>query len=156
LTTVSDMADAVPFWRHKRLEEMTETEWESLCDGCGRCCLEKLEADDNSALYPLDVGCKLLDPATGRCSDYPNRLSRVPGCVKLTPVTLPDTYWLPPTCGYRRVMLGQDLDWWHPLVSGDANTVRHAGVCDWSLHRAASRRAAGKPHGRLAIAGGDG
>lgn len=126
--TDSTLPGARPFWEYKRLDEMTEAEWESLCDGCGRCCLEKIEADDTHVVYPLDVGCGLLDPATGGCCDYPNRQRRVSGCVKLTAANIPQTYWLPPTCAYKRLHLGQPLEWWHPLVSGDPDTVRAAGV----------------------------
>jgi uncharacterized cysteine cluster protein YcgN (CxxCxxCC family)/dihydrodipicolinate synthase/N-acetylneuraminate lyase len=123
-----DGSDAGPFWRNKRLEDMTESEWESLCDGCGRCCLEKLKADDSGEVYNVDVGCELLDPASGRCSDYANRLTRDVGCFKLAPTHVPDMDWLPPTCAYRRVFLGKPLEWWHPLVSGDPNTVHQAGI----------------------------
>jgi uncharacterized protein len=123
-----DESGAVPFWRQKRLEEMTEGEWESLCDGCGRCCLEKLRADDNGEVYHLDVGCRLLDPVTARCTDYRNRLSHDVGCFKMTPQMVSDMDWLPPTCAYRRIFLGKPLDWWHPLVSGDLNTVHEAGI----------------------------
>lgn len=122
------MTDTVPYWQRKRLEEMTESEWESLCDGCGRCCLVKLSADDSRVVYNIDVGCELLDPASGRCSDYANRLARDVGCWKMTPAHIPNMSWMPPTCGYRRVFLGQKLDWWHPLVSGDPATVHEAGI----------------------------
>ncbi len=126
--TEFDGPGATPFWQHKRLEEMTDGEWESLCDGCGRCCLAKLQADDSGDVYHVDVGCELLDTATGRCSDYANRLSRNVGCSQMTPRRVPSMDWLPPTCGYRRVLLGRPLKWWHPLVSGDPNTVHEAGI----------------------------
>jgi hypothetical protein len=118
-----------PFWKTKSLEQMTDSEWESLCDGCGRCCLVKLEdADDKNRTYFTDVGCRLLDGATCRCTDYPNRTKQVPDCVRLTPRNVRRIVWLPPTCGYRLVADGRNLYWWHPLVSGDPTTVHTAGI----------------------------
>lgn len=160
--TDSETTSQVPFWRRKRLQEMTESEWESLCDGCGRCCLAKVSADDSRDVYTVDVGCELLDPASGRCSDYANRLTRDVGCWKMTPAHVPDMAWMPPTCGYRRVFLGQQLDWWHPLVSGDPDTVhkagmsaagrfirpRHAGPLEYHTVDWPSREATGKPRDR--------
>ena len=122
-------ADEPPFWKTKSLEQMTDSEWESLCDGCGRCCLVKLEdADDKNRTYFTDVGCRLLDGDTCRCADYPNRTKKVPDCVRLTPKNVRKIVWLPPTCGYRLVADGRDLYWWHPLVSGDPDTVHTAGI----------------------------
>ena len=121
--------DEVPFWKRKSLEQMTDSEWESLCDGCGRCCLVKLEdADDAARTYFTDVGCRLLDGDTCRCKDYPNRTKKVHDCVRLTPRNVKRIVWLPPTCGYRLVADGRDLYWWHPLVSGDPDTVHEAGI----------------------------
>ena len=117
----------VPFWR-KPLEAMTPSEWESLCDGCGRCCLVKLEDEDTGDTYYTDVACKLLEAGTCRCADYPNRQREVPDCVRLTPEAVRTISWLPPTCAYRLVREGRDLPWWHPLVSGRAETVAEAGV----------------------------
>jgi uncharacterized cysteine cluster protein YcgN (CxxCxxCC family) len=117
-----------PFWKTKSLTEMTESEWESLCDGCGRCCLNKLEEEDTGKLFFTDVGCRLLDGQTCRCRDYPNRLDLVDDCLKITPQQLTEIDWLPPSCGYRLVAEGKDLYWWHPLVSGDPDTVHIAGV----------------------------
>ncbi len=117
-----------PFWRTKTLKDMTRAEWESLCDGCGRCCLHKLRDDDTGELAWTNVACRLLDTQSCRCSDYANRRARVPDCVKLTPKQLGTIDWLPPSCAYRLVAEGQDLPWWHPLVSGDAETVVTAGV----------------------------
>ncbi|OJY43149.1 MAG: hypothetical protein BGP08_21005 [Rhizobiales bacterium 64-17] len=124
------MADTapLPFWRTKRLDQMTRTEWESLCDGCGRCCLNKLEEEDTREIFFTDVVCKLFDAGTCRCSDYKNRQKKVPDCVKLTPEEVADFNWLPPTCGYRLLAEGKELMWWHPLVSGNAETVHEAGV----------------------------
>ena len=121
--------EEVPFWHRKSLSEMTDSEWESLCDGCGRCCLVKLEdADDSSRTYFTDVGCRLLDGETCRCSDYPNRSAKVKDCVRLTPRNINRIVWLPPTCAYRMLADGGDLYWWHPLVSGDPDTVHQAGI----------------------------
>ena len=117
-----------PFWRVKRMSEMTAKEWESLCDGCGRCCLNKLtDIDTNETVY-TDVGCELLDGQTCRCTDYAHRQAKVSDCVKLTWRNVKRLGWLPPTCGYRLIAEGRDLAWWHPLVSGDPNTVHEAGV----------------------------
>jgi uncharacterized protein len=117
-----------PFWRTKRLTEMTAAEWESLCDGCGRCCLNKLEEEDTGRIYFTDVGCKLLDAESCRCGDYARRDEKVPDCVRLTPHNVSRLAWLPPTCAYRLVAEKRDLYWWHPLVSGDPHTVHAAGV----------------------------
>ncbi|HUI97959.1 MAG TPA: YcgN family cysteine cluster protein [Xanthobacteraceae bacterium] len=119
---------AEPFWKTKTLAEMTAAEWESLCDGCARCCLNKLEEEDTGKLYFTDVGCRLLDGETCRCRNYAHRLDVVTDCVKLTPQTLPEIAWLPPSCAYRLVAEGKDLYWWHPLVSGDPESVHIAGV----------------------------
>jgi uncharacterized cysteine cluster protein YcgN (CxxCxxCC family) len=120
-------ADA-PFWKTKTLEEMSHDEWESLCDGCGRCCLHKLRDDVTEALSFTNVACRLLDTHSCQCSDYAKRRRRVPDCVSLTPEVVREVDWLPPSCAYRRVADGKDLAWWHPLVSGDKNTVHEAGV----------------------------
>jgi uncharacterized cysteine cluster protein YcgN (CxxCxxCC family) len=119
---------SVPFWRQKSLAEMTDGEWESLCDGCGRCCLVKLEEEGTERIYFTDVGCRLLDSAGCRCRDYPARSEKVPDCVRLTPEVVDEIGWLPPTCGYRLVAERRDLYWWHPLVSGDPSTVHAAGI----------------------------
>jgi len=117
-----------PFWRSKAMSEMTRAEWESLCDGCGRCCLNKLiEEETNDTLF-TDVSCKLLDGQTCRCRDYSHRHAKVKDCVQLTPRNVRRLKWLPPTCGYRLVAEGKDLAWWHPLVSGDPETVHTAGI----------------------------
>lgn len=118
---------AEPFWR-KGLEALSKGEWESLCDGCGRCCLVKLEDDDTGRIHFTGIACKLLELGTCRCSDYAHRSRRVPDCVRLTPQTVRAIPWLPPTCAYRLVAEGKDLMWWHPLVSGSPDTVHAAGV----------------------------
>ena len=120
--------DEPPFWEVKTHEEMTREEWESLCDGCGRCCLVKLEDVDSGEIHFTDIGCKLLDAKTCRCRDYRRRRSRVADCVKLTPEAVRTLSWLPVTCAYRRIAEGRGLAWWHPLVSGTPETVHQAGV----------------------------
>ena len=119
---------AVPFWRAKTLAQMNAREWESLCDGCGRCCLVKLEDDDTGEVHYTDVGCRLLDAGSCRCRDYRRRQRKVADCVRLTPASVASLRWLPPTCAYRLLDEGRDLPSWHPLVSGDPATVHAAGV----------------------------
>lgn len=122
------------FWETKRLDEMTEPEWEAICDGCARCCLAKLEDEDDGTVYYTDVACKLLDLELCRCRDYANRTSAVPGCIALSPQALDDLWMMPPSCSYRRLAEGRGLPDWHHLLSGDAQTV-HAQ--DWSIKAAA-------------------
>jgi hypothetical protein len=117
-----------PFWQTKRLHEMTPAEWESLCDGCGRCCLKKLEDEDTGAVVYTDVACRLLDVATCRCSRYADRRREVADCIALGPDDAKKLAWLPATCAYRRLAEGKPLDWWHPLVSNDPATVHRAGI----------------------------
>ncbi len=121
-------AEDVPFWEAKSLGEMTDSEWESLCDGCGKCCLNKLEEEGTDRTFYTDVGCQLLDGETCRCRDYPHRLEKVEDCVRLTPESLKTISWLPPSCAYVLLAEGKRLYWWHPLVSGDPTTVHTAGV----------------------------
>ncbi len=117
-----------PFWRRKTLAEMTRSEWESLCDGCAKCCLDKLEDDDTGEIQYTEVACRLLDLGTCRCTDYSNRTRFVPDCVVLTPRTVGRLTWLPSSCAYRLISEGKDLAWWHHLVSGDPESVHRAGV----------------------------
>ena len=133
-----------PFWKTKTLAEMSEAEWESLCDGCGKCCLVGLEDEDSGEIYLTDVACKLFDSGACRCGDYANRQKLVHDCVKLTPENVPELNWLPKTCAYRLVQQKRDLFWWHPLVSGDPDTVHEANV---------SVRGKTRPEGRLKIPG---
>lgn len=122
------MAAELPFWKTIPLERMSRAQWESLCDGCGRCCLHKLRDSDTEALHHTDVACRLLDRTTARCTDYANRRARVPDCIHLTPRRLAAMDWLPPTCAYRLLAEGRDLPDWHPLRSGDPESVVRAGV----------------------------
>jgi uncharacterized cysteine cluster protein YcgN (CxxCxxCC family) len=120
--------EAKPFWETKSLEEMSAAEWESLCDGCGRCCLNKLEDEDTGEIVLTRLACALLDIGRCQCSDYPNRFEKMPDCINLTPDKVRSIAWLPATCGYRRVKEGLGLAWWHPLISGDPETVHQAGI----------------------------
>ena len=117
-----------PFWKIKGLDAMSPAEWESLCDGCGKCCLAKLEDEDTAEIYWTTVGCRLFDPGTCRCRDYDNRLATVSDCVQLTPEKVATLAWLPATCAYRLVREKRELYWWHHLVSGSRETVHEAGI----------------------------
>jgi hypothetical protein len=107
---------------------MSQAEWESLCDGCGRCCLNKLEVDETGEIFLTNVACSLLDIGSCRCGDYENRREKVPDCLKIDLESVGKLTWLPQTCAYRVVAEGRDLAWWHPLVSGDPETVHAAGI----------------------------
>ena len=117
-----------PFWKTKSLEDMSAAEWESLCDGCGKCCLSKLQDEDTDEIYWTSVGCRLFDQNTCRCANYAGRLKEVSDCVQLTPANVRTIKWLPSTCAYRLVAAGEDLAAWHPLVSGDGRSVHRAGI----------------------------
>ncbi len=115
------------FWQNTPLERMTREQWESLCDGCAKCCLQKLEDEDTREVFFTNIVCDLLEPESCRCTDYVNRSVRVPTCVTLGLDDLADPYWLPDTCAYRLLAENKPLPSWHPLVSGDPESVEAAG-----------------------------
>ena len=115
------------FWEHKNMESLSRAEWEALCDGCAKCCLHRLEDEDTREIHFTNVACQLLDQETCRCGNYAERSVLVPDCITLTPKILEDPYWLPSTCAYRLLAEGKELPWWHPLVSGDPDTVFQSG-----------------------------
>jgi len=117
-----------PFWERKTLAEMTQAEWESLCDGCGLCCLVRFEDELSGDITPTRVHCKLFDPHACRCRDYENRKTHVPDCIKLTPGNVDDLNWMPKSCAYRRLNEGKPLPRWHYLITGDPESVHSAGV----------------------------
>jgi uncharacterized protein len=119
---------ARPFWETKTLGDMTAAEWESLCDGCGKCCLNKIEFEDTGEIAFTNVACKLLDLHSCQCSDYKNRKKHVPDCVKLSPKNIEKIRWMPSTCAYRLLAEGKPLEPWHPLLSGDPETVHTSGI----------------------------
>jgi uncharacterized protein len=121
------MSQDVPFWETTPLHAMTPEQWESLCDGCAKCCLEKFEEEETGRIVYSRVACQLLDLDTCRCGDYPNRSSHVSDCVRLVPAELNPATWLPETCAYRRVAEGRPLPRWHPLLTGDPGSVAGAG-----------------------------
>ena len=125
----------VRFWETTPLDKLDRGQWEALCDGCGKCCIHKLEDDETGELYPTNVACRLLDRRTARCSDYRNRFAYVPDCVRLTPAKLGQIDWLPPTCAYRLIDEGKPLPDWHHLITGDPESVHAAGmsVRGWTI-----------------------
>lgn len=120
------MAEA-PFWQTKSLAQMTEAEWEALCDGCGKCCLVKLEDEESGEIAYTDLSCQLLDTQNCRCRHYDRRLELVPDCVKLTKDNLAQINFMPPSCAYRLLDEGKPLPAWHPLVTGDSDSTLKAG-----------------------------
>ena len=116
------------FWKNKKLEELSETEWESLCDGCGRCCLNKIEDPLKNKVYYTSIACHLLDCETCRCSDYENRQKRITDCVKVSLDNKAAFDWMPDTCAYKILYNGGELPSWHPLITGDPDSVHKAGI----------------------------
>ena len=139
---MSSSSATAPFWEGKALAELSPAEWEALCDGCGRCCLHKLEDEDTGALFLTNVACRLLDLKTGRCSRYAERFRWVADCMALTPANLAQATWLPASCAYRLRAEHQPLPDWHPLRTGDAASTRQAGasVYGWAVLERRQRR----------------
>jgi len=120
------MAEA--FWKRKSLAEMSAGEWESLCDGCGLCCMHKVEEEDTGELFYTNLACRLLDTESCRCTDYAHRAQLVSDCLRLSPASTDAFEWLPATCAYRLLSRGRDLPDWHPLLTGDPESVHAAGI----------------------------
>ena len=125
---------APPFWEAP-LASLDAGQWEALCDGCGKCCLHKLEDEDTGRIYPTNVACRLLDLSTARCGDYKHRRRHVPGCLTLTKAKVEDIEWLPQSCAYRLRAEGEPLPDWHYLVCGDRDAVHRAGqsIVGWTV-----------------------
>lgn len=138
---MSAASPELPFWRRKTMAQMTPAEWESLCDGCGKCCLHKVRRK-NGSIAITSVACRLLDLQSCKCSNYPARKRLVDDCVVLTPSNVGELDWLPSTCAYRLLDEGKDLPAWHPLKSGSPETVHRAGIS--VRGRAISERDAGE------------
>lgn len=117
-----------PYWETKSLEQMSDDEWESLCDGCGRCCLQKLQDEDTEQVYFTRISCILLNTNTCRCSNYSQRFEQVPDCLSVRPLTEEKLSWLPESCAYRLISQGKPLKKWHPLISGSAESVKSVGI----------------------------
>ena len=130
------------WWNRKALDELSRTEWEALCDGCAKCCLHKLQDADSGEISQTNVACRLLDLKACRCTRYPDRKRLVPDCVVLDPENVTQLDWMPKTCAYRLLANGEPLRDWHPLVSGNAESVHDAGISVFG--RAISERDAGE------------
>lgn len=118
------------FWEEKTLDQLTKSEWESLCDGCAKCCLHKLQDDETEEIHYTRVVCSLLDTGTCQCTDYANRSVKVPDCLQVTPALLNDEsalHWMPSTCAYRLLAENKPLPDWHPLLTGDKDSAVNAG-----------------------------
>jgi uncharacterized cysteine cluster protein YcgN (CxxCxxCC family) len=123
------------FWEDVPLDQLDRAQWEALCDGCGKCCIHKLEDEDTGELHPTNVACRLLDRRSGRCSDYKHRHAHVPECIRLTPSKLRTMDWLPESCAYVLRAEGKPLPAWHYLVCGDREAIHGAGasVRGWTI-----------------------
>lgn len=134
----AEFPTARPFWETTPLAKMSRAQWESLCDGCGKCCVNKLEDEETGEVFPTNVACNLLDGHTGRCRDYARRKTFVPECVRLTPEKLAGIEWLPSSCAYIRLLRGQGLPEWHHLITGDPESVHRAGASTrgWTVSEA--------------------
>ena len=129
------MSNTSRFWEDVPLEKLDRAQWEALCDGCGKCCIHKLEDEETGELHPTNVACRLLDRRSGACSNYKHRHAFVPECIRLTPAKLRTLDWLPPTCAYVLRDAGKPLPEWHYLVSGDRESIHTAGksVRGWTI-----------------------
>ncbi|MFO7594255.1 MAG: YcgN family cysteine cluster protein [Pseudomonadota bacterium] len=116
------------FWEEKSLAEMSREEWESLCDGCARCCLIKLEDEETEALHYTGVACRYLDRHKCQCTAYADRTRLVPDCLELSMDNVDQLYWMPQSCAYRLLDAGRPLPEWHPLISGNPDSVHEAGI----------------------------
>lgn len=128
MSKTAHISDGLPFWDSCSLEDLTEAQWESLCDRCGRCCVHKLQDDETGEVFVTDIACELLDLETCCCRDYANRKQTVPDCLRLTPELARSIDWLPPTCAYRRLAEGKRLPQWHPLVTGNPLSALESGM----------------------------
>ena len=128
MTNDTNDTPAIAYWKTKNMAEMSPSEWENLCDGCGKCCCIRLEDEDTAEIYITDVVCKLFNPTTCQCTDYPNRSKKVPDCVTLTPDNVDKLHWMPRTCAYRLVSEGKDLPDYHHLISGSRDTIHEVGM----------------------------
>jgi len=122
------MPEMKEFWKHKKLRDMTRDEWELLCDGCGRCCMLRLEDEDSGEVFNTRLACRELDIGKCRCKSYERRQDIVEDCIHLTAENISQLGWIPESCAYRRLAEGRPLAWWHPLVSGDPMSVHEAGI----------------------------
>ena len=147
MTIIKHCDQTKSFWKMKSLETMSKTEWESLCDGCGLCCLHKLEDIDSGEVAYTNVACRLLDLQTCRCMNYDKRKKLVPDCVHLNPSQIETFKWLPSTCAYRLISDGKDLEPWHPLISGSSSSVHLAEIS--ISGKAISERDAGDLHDHI-------
>ena len=139
------------FWKRKSLAEMNKDEWESLCDGCALCCLQKIEDEETGDVYFTDIACRLLDTNTCRCTNYAKRAKLVSDCLVLSADDPDAFHWLPDSCAYRRLADGKDLPEWHPLVTGDPNGVHEAGISAKGKMASETRRRNGRSSGNFLI-----